>query len=246
MAKAAGGRMTFPIAHRGSSIRFRENSYEAFEAAVKEAAVLELDIRKTSDGVPVCAHDWSLERVYGDDRGIDQVTWKELQQLAPDLPSLEKVLNNFGTDVGWFLDHKLDDKAIDEQVEIITRECGMRPARRDELSSGEPLPPGTFVFETPQMEVAQRLKKITGACCCVLIPGKFPRDFLHSRAASIATWADAVVLPDRLASDETIEVLHAVDLPVFVYTVNDRDRYSELVMIAADGVFTDDVPALIG
>lgn len=52
--------MTLLIAHRGFSARFRENSEPAWEAALEEGAQGIEDIRRSADGVFVCAHDADL------------------------------------------------------------------------------------------------------------------------------------------------------------------------------------------
>ena len=51
------------IAHRGASGSAPENTIPAFELAVRQGAdALELDVRLTSDGVPVVLHDAALDR----------------------------------------------------------------------------------------------------------------------------------------------------------------------------------------
>jgi glycerophosphoryl diester phosphodiesterase len=51
------------IAHRGASGSAPENTLAAFELAVRQAAdAFELDVRLTSDGVPVVLHDATLDR----------------------------------------------------------------------------------------------------------------------------------------------------------------------------------------
>ena len=46
------------VAHRGASADQPENTLEAFDAAIDAGAdVIELDVRLSSDGVPVVMHD---------------------------------------------------------------------------------------------------------------------------------------------------------------------------------------------
>lgn len=73
------------VAHRGASMHHRESSREAFDAAIRaEADAIETDVRRTRDGVLVCHHDDTLSRTAGLDRGIADLTFAELQRLAPD------------------------------------------------------------------------------------------------------------------------------------------------------------------
>lgn len=54
----------FIIAHRGASHAETEHTRAAYDAALAAGAnVLELDIRRSADGVPVVAHDANLDRV---------------------------------------------------------------------------------------------------------------------------------------------------------------------------------------
>lgn len=55
-----------PLAHRGlHADGVPENSLAAFEAAVAAGVGVELDVRLTSDGIPVVVHDRDLRRVTG-------------------------------------------------------------------------------------------------------------------------------------------------------------------------------------
>ena len=73
------------VAHRGASAHHRENSPEAFEAAIEAGAdAVETDVRRTADGVFVCHHDETLHRTAGVDRAVADLTLAELRDLAPD------------------------------------------------------------------------------------------------------------------------------------------------------------------
>ncbi len=71
------------IAHRGASAYAQENSQEAFvKAAELGSDMVEIDVRVTSDDVPVISHDESLKRVYGIEASISNLTWEELKTLT--------------------------------------------------------------------------------------------------------------------------------------------------------------------
>lgn len=54
------------IAHRGDSANFPENTPESWEAAYRNGAfAIEADVRLSSDGFPICAHDANLQRLFG-------------------------------------------------------------------------------------------------------------------------------------------------------------------------------------
>lgn len=69
-------------AHRGFKTIAPENSLPAFGAAIALGAPeIEMDIRFTSDGVPVVAHDSALERVSNGEGVIEEHTLAQLKNL---------------------------------------------------------------------------------------------------------------------------------------------------------------------
>jgi len=75
------------ISHRGYKRDAVENTVDAFRAAVKAGfTALETDLRLTTDGHIVLAHDPTLARTAGDGREIAKLTRRELEdvRLGPD------------------------------------------------------------------------------------------------------------------------------------------------------------------
>src|ERR1044072_6962686 len=61
---AAADAPTFLVAHRGASAYAPEHTLEAYKLAIAQGAdYVEQDLAITKDGVLVCSHDPSLERV---------------------------------------------------------------------------------------------------------------------------------------------------------------------------------------
>lgn len=68
------------IAHRGlHSETVPENTMAAFEAAVEAGYTIELDAQLTKDNQVVVLHDNDLNRVFGLDKQIGELTYEELQ-----------------------------------------------------------------------------------------------------------------------------------------------------------------------
>ncbi|MBU6242559.1 MAG: inositol monophosphatase, partial [Acidobacteria bacterium] len=86
-------------AHRGDSSRFRENTLVAIQSAIDAGAeVIEIDVRISKDGKVVVIHDPTLERLWGLDRYVSDVTWQEISALGSGnfkIPLLEEVLPLF-------------------------------------------------------------------------------------------------------------------------------------------------------
>jgi glycerophosphoryl diester phosphodiesterase len=76
------------IAHRGASAARPENTVEAFRhAAALGADAVELDVRRTADGVLVVHHDASI-----DGTPIVTMSHHEMQERAPSVPTLPEAL----------------------------------------------------------------------------------------------------------------------------------------------------------
>ena len=64
MSGAAADAPAFVVAHRGASAYAPEHTLEAYKLAIAQGAdYVEQDLGITKDGVLVCSHDPSLERV---------------------------------------------------------------------------------------------------------------------------------------------------------------------------------------
>ncbi|CAN8178763.1 unnamed protein product [Coccothraustes coccothraustes] len=77
-----GPRLAVPgraVAHRGGAGERIENTMEAFENAVRQGCDwLELDVRRTRDGVAVVCHDRDLSRQSGRHLDLGQLDYKDL------------------------------------------------------------------------------------------------------------------------------------------------------------------------
>lgn len=75
--------MTLAIAHRGDPLRFRENTLPSIESAIDNGADwVEIDVKLTSDGVPVLLHDDTLTRLWRHDLRVDSLTCAELARTT--------------------------------------------------------------------------------------------------------------------------------------------------------------------
>jgi glycerophosphoryl diester phosphodiesterase len=112
------------IAHRGQhdlNRKARENTLAAFEAA-RAGGVwgIETDIRWTADLVPVLSHDPDTARVFGKPVTIANVSFAELRQKVPGVPSLAELIEGFGRDTHLMLELKAEPfPQIESQKEIL-------------------------------------------------------------------------------------------------------------------------------
>jgi glycerophosphoryl diester phosphodiesterase len=114
---------TLLIAHRGAHNNASgvfENTQRAFQRA-KESGCwgIELDVHATADGILVVNHDHTLKRLWHYDKTIADLSFKELNQLAPQVPSLAEIVSEYGNSMHLFIELKapfLHEEALIETL----------------------------------------------------------------------------------------------------------------------------------
>jgi len=110
------------FAHRGlhdSAKGIPENSLAAYKKAVENGFGIELDVRLTSDGVPVIMHDPSAKRMTGVDRRISEMTLSELKPLRisgtdQHIPTLAEALSLVNGQVPIIVELKIEKDNFDQ------------------------------------------------------------------------------------------------------------------------------------
>lgn len=236
--------MTFAIAHRGLHRDHPENSLAAIAAALGHVPVVEVDVRCTSDAVPICLHDASLERTHGVARKVGQLEYAELRRLAPEVPSLAEVLDLVGSDGGAMLDVKVSRPRAIEAVERVVAASALRWNDGRQLRRGEPIDAGTLTFQSADSQLLQALRSRTGAGCLELVRSSSSARELVLGAPFVTAYAQGVTIPDELATRTILRMLRRLRLGAYVYTVNDGARFEALSHDGASGVYTDVVDQL--
>ncbi|MFF3750753.1 glycerophosphodiester phosphodiesterase [Streptomyces sp. NPDC002018] len=92
--RETAARTVIAVAHRGDPYRVRENTLPSVRSALARGAdAVEMDVRLTRDGVPVLLHDSTLDRLWGHDRPLAELTRPELDELTDGgVPSLREAL----------------------------------------------------------------------------------------------------------------------------------------------------------
>ena len=104
--------LTRPIAHRGlHNETVGENSMGAFKNSIEKGYPIEMDIQLSKDGVLLCFHDDSLERVCGKKGYINDFTFEELKELKilntdEGIPTFEEFLKEVNGKVPLLIEIK--------------------------------------------------------------------------------------------------------------------------------------------
>ena len=101
-----------PIAHRGlHGPGIIENSLTAFEAAIQKGYNIEIDVRILADGEVVVFHDATLERIFGENIELQDLTYEQLSRYTlpfvnEKIPTFKQVLDYINGRTGLLIEIK--------------------------------------------------------------------------------------------------------------------------------------------
>lgn len=224
------GRRPLVIAHRGDHRRVPENTPEAIRAAGEAGADwVELDVRVTADGRTVLNHDEEAGGLVvagstvGDLQAVGVATLRDGLQAA----------------AGLGIDLELKAPLPGDPLHSIFQEdgAGLVEAVAADLEGWDgPLMISSFWL--PFLEAAKQMDRRWAIG--VLTAHSFDPDGML--AATIGDGNDyaAVVVEDPSVSEDLVVRVHSFGAAVFVWTVNDPDRFQKLSGWGVDGIITDD------
>jgi glycerophosphoryl diester phosphodiesterase len=232
------------FAHRGGPAHAPENTWTAFEHAIKLGyAYLETDARATSDGRLVAFHDRRLHRVTGASGPINAWPYREVAALriagTEPIPLIEDLLGAW-PDVRFNIDQK-DLPGISLLPEVLRR-TGAWDRVCVTSFSGRRLRTARGLLDQ-RVCMATSPAAIAGVCCNVGRSPRWPQirmlaDFLARARVRCAQ------VPGRVATRTFVRRAHALGLDVHVWTINDRAEMVRFLDLGADGIMTDDIETL--
>lgn len=223
------------VGHRGVRGKTQpENTVAAFLAAYEAGADwVELDARRSADGVAVLAHDgWTPDGVPVVDRTAQQLAELGVETLDEALACMPP---GMGVDIEvknlpGEPDYDEDDRFVSAVAEVVRPRASQRPVI---VSSFNPLTVAELVRALP--EVPAGLVHFDSLAVTAALP--------------IAREQGAVALCSRVGAPrldaEGVAAVHAAGLGLLVWTVNDLAVAAELVRAGVDALCTDDPGALV-
>ncbi|MEL7977260.1 glycerophosphodiester phosphodiesterase family protein [Isoptericola sp. F-RaC21] len=231
------------VAHRGASADAPQNTLAAFDAAGRAgAAMIEIDVHLSADGVPMVIHDGTVDATTDGSGEVRTLTRDELQALdagawfgsrfaGQRIPTLSEVLDVVSQHpgLGVLCEYKgrwtaedvaatmrvLDDERLAGRLVV----QGFDPTTVAALRDVAPQVPRSLLVEHPRDDLSALLTELDAAA---VSPG----------AALVAD--DPGLVP----------AAHAAGLQVFGWTANDEDTWRLLVDAGVDGIITDRPAAL--
>ena len=232
------------FAHRGGAAHAPENSWTAFEHAIKLGyAYLETDARATSDSKLVAFHDRTLDRVTDATGPVSECSYRDLAALrisgTEPIPLIEDLLGAW-PDVRFNIDLK-DVPGISLLPEVLRR-TGAWDRVCVTSFSGRRLRTARGLLDRPVCMAASPAA-IAGVRCNVGASASWPQIRMFADSLSRACVRCAQV-PGRVATPAFVRRAHALGLDVHVWTINDRAEMIRFLDLGADGIMTDDIQAL--
>jgi glycerophosphoryl diester phosphodiesterase len=210
------------IAHRGASRAERENTIAAFEAAVAMGADgIELDVRRTADGLLAVHHDAITSR----GALIVATDFGELQHDIVDLASALEVCGDLLVNVE--IKNRVGDADHDPVAALVSPviEALDRFGRPDQL-----------LVSSFDLGTIDRVRSESGYRTAYLVDRGDPTAVLRT----CIDHGHEVVHPwDRLVDEVFVAQAKSLGLEVNVWTVDDPSRMRQLAALGVDGIVTN-------
>ena len=216
------------IAHRGASVDERENTLEAFRLAVRQGAdMIETDLHHTRDAEVVLHHDADIAGAQ-----IAQLTFADLRERAPWVPTLTEALDAVGAE----LPLNLELKRRADRSEY----AGLEARALDEVRKRGWLERTLFSsFYDPDLA---RLRELDPQARLGLLISPRSTRLVVERATALR--AESVNLELSITTGERVAELRDAGFRVLVFTVDDPEDWRRLRDWGVHGVFTN-VPGLL-
>ena len=244
------------FAHRGGAAHAPENSWRAFEHAVRLGyRYLETDLQATADGVLVAFHDRTLDRVTDAQGRVSRLTHTQLSSARIDgtepIPRLEDLLGAW-PDMRFNVDVK-DAAAIAPLPEVLRRTNAwdrvcvvsfsatrLRATRR---TLGRPVCMAASPFGTAVVRLGgpRGRHDPQGPGRLRSRPRQSPGLLMEYLAR---TGVRCVQVPISVATPPFIGRAQTLGLQVHVWTINERPIMERLLDLGVDGIMTDETVAL--
>lgn len=209
------------LGHRGAPADALENTLRSFELALRHGADgVEIDVRAAQDQTPVVIHDATLERTFGVEGAVADLTWPAIQRITGGrLPSLQQVTAWAAASGAWL---NVEMKTSGVEAETLQILAGHGLTERAFLSSFDP----DIVAKLGQIAPEARRFFLTETW------DDAARDRLtDSGAVGVCLQVDA-------ATPLALEVIRHEGLPVVVWTVDEPARIVQLASAGVAGIIT--------
>ena len=217
------------IAHRGYSAMYPENTITAFRKA--RGKVVEFDVRKTLDNVPVVIHDRTLDRTTTGTGDVKKHTWEHIKDLHikgcdERVPSLDQVLQTFGDEYSYNIEIKSSDTA-DVVVDSIKKSA---------------LPYGNTLVTSFKWDEIKAVRKLDDRINTGLISIVRPERAIRE---CVRIGCEVAVLNHLIITRDVVNYAEKNGIEVYSFTINSVDEARKLIDYGVAGIISDDCDMLL-
>jgi len=218
------------IGHRGAAGYVAENTLASLARALElDVDGIEVDVQASRDGEPVVIHDASLERTTNGTGLVSQHSWAQLRLLrtgdGQSIPSLREVLQFVRRRV--LLNIEIKARAAVPQAVALVREFRQQQGGN----------PGEIIFSSFDHGSTDFVRRLDPSVSLALLVQGLPPDEIWNVAAR--QLAVGVNLDLASVTREFVQLAHARQLQVGVYTVNRKGDADRLRAWQVDAIFSD-------
>lgn len=225
------------IAHRGASKDAPENTLSSIQLAMDQYAdAIEMDIRETSDGVPILMHDATLGRTTNDPfnrrvesteytyiETLDAGSWFSLEFQGEKVPTLEEVLELTAGKATLFLELKNYSQSLEINVMELLEKYHMT----DDV-----------VILSFSRDQIRRIKAINPDVQTLLLIATFFGDLdAIIQSEDIDHFGLSVHFFDR--NQPFVDRAKQEGKKVYVWSIKDEETMDRMIELDADGLITD-------
>lgn len=222
------------IGHRGATGYTDEHTIKGYQMSLdKGADYIELDLQLTKDNKLLCMHDSTIDRTTTGAGKVADMTLSYIQTNFTSLngepiPSLDDVLNHFGTEVKYYIETKRPfDANMDKELLTQLKAKGL-------------IGIGSERFQVIIQSFARE--------SLINIHNQFsniPLAYLTSKFSEVEmddclSYGSYAIAPKYTTiTKELVDLAHSKGLKVHAWTVNTKEEMQSLIQMGVDGFFTN-------
>ncbi|MBD3351334.1 MAG: hypothetical protein GF364_07585 [Candidatus Lokiarchaeota archaeon] len=229
----------FVTAHRGANAECPENTILSFKTAIDIGAdLIEMDIHKSRDDQIIVMHDGNTRRTSNISLNISESTLDELKKAdlgeGQTIPILDEVFENFKGKVGFVIEIKAKGltNLLKQKIEDynLSKDCIIISFKHGELKK--------FRKISPDVPIAALNPSRSG-----WLSSWFFRKGVINRVKKMGF--EGTHPFHKLVDDQMVIYAHSNNIFVNPWTVDNIDRWKELLAMKVDGITTNDPRNLI-
>ncbi|HSB46339.1 MAG TPA: glycerophosphodiester phosphodiesterase family protein [Nitrospira sp.] len=212
------------IGHRGAAGHAPENTVAAIQKGIALGVdFVEIDVRRTADGILVALHDETLDRTTNGKGRVDRLSLAEIQPLnagnGEHIPTVVEVLKTAAGKAGLMLELKVSGIAH-ETVEAV-REAGFK----------DPVIYASFLHD----ELTD-VRSVDPEASLMVLFGRLP---LAPVERAMKFKPSHVGLRHDTATRHLVDAFHDKGFLIFVYTANSLGDIQRALSVGVDGVISN-------